>query len=356
VTLSSRERVLRAIRRQPADCVAVAPYMYDLAAVTAGISLRDFYTSAEAMVQAQLVLHEMVGQDVIAIGSDNFYIAEGFGCRTTNEEDEMPSLEEPAVGSLADVFDVDVPDPRTQGRMPMMLEAIGRLREAVGDEMAIRSPGTGPFALASYLIGSQRWLCEIGMIEAGMPEANETAIRHALDLATEALTRFGKACWDAGADIIHCGDSLASCDVISPGTYRRFALPYEQKVFRAWKEHGITASILHICGDSTKVLDLYASAGADLVEIDNKVDLSVAKRQIGDRVALMGNVHTVTELLDGTPEVIRESSRRCIRQAGAGGGFVLGSGCIVPRRTPLENVQEMVRVAHSQPYPALIEK
>ena len=45
------------------------------------------------------------------------------------------------------------------------------------------------------------------------------------------------------------------------------------------------------------------------------------------------------------------SAQRCIDQAGAGGGFLLGSGCIVPRYSPLENVQEMVRVAHSQPYP-----
>ena len=69
--------------------MAVAPYMYDLAAVAAGISVRDFSHNAQAMVRAQLALHEMVGQDVIAIGSDNYYIAEGFGCRTVDEEDEL---------------------------------------------------------------------------------------------------------------------------------------------------------------------------------------------------------------------------------------------------------------------------
>ena len=71
----------------------------------------------------------------------------------------------------------------------------------------------------------------------------------------------------------------------------------------------------------------------------------------GDRVAIVGNVHTVTELLQGTPEMVRASAQRCIDQAGAGGGFLLGSGCIVPRYTPLENVRAMVEVAHGQGYP-----
>jgi carbonic anhydrase/acetyltransferase-like protein (isoleucine patch superfamily) len=229
--------------------------------------------------------------------------------------------------------------------MPMMLEAIRAVRRAVGDRLAIRSPGTGPFALASYLIGTQQWLLEVGMVEAGMDDGNEAAIHHALELAAEALIRFGKACWDAGADILHCGDSLASCDVISPHTYRRFAFPYQQKVFRAWKEYGITASLLHICGDSTKVLELYADTGADLIEIDNKVDLGYARQTLGRRVALMGNVHTVTELLQGSRELVRGAARRCIRRAGET-GFLLGSGCLVPRGTPVENVRELVRVAH----------
>lgn len=348
--LTSRERVQHAVQRQPTDCIAAMPYMYDVAAAAAGVSLKQFYTDPEVMVQAQLFLHELVGQDVIAIGADNFYIAEGFGCQTTRSEEEVPSLVKPPLERLADVYTLEVPDPEREGRMPVMLEALRLARKAVGNDAALRSPGTGPFALASYLVGSQQWLLEIAQVEAGMSGANEAAVHHALELASEALIRFGKACWDVGADILHCGDSLASCNVISPRTFERFSFPYLQKVFRAWKAHGVTCSILHICGNSTSVLDLYADTGADMVELDHAVDLGVAKARIGDRVVLVGNVDTVTELLQGTPEMVRASAQRCITQASAGGGFLLGSGCIVPRHTPIANLQEMVRVAHSQPY------
>ena len=297
------------------------------------------------MAESQLTLHAMLDQDVICVGSDNFYIAEGFGCRTTHDEQELPALVRPAFDSLQDVLAAAPLNPLTDGRMPVMLDAIGKVRAAVGDSVAIRSPGTGPFALASYLIGSQEWLCEIGMIEAGLDTKHEAAVHHALDVVAETLIRFGKACSDAGADIIHCGDSLASCDMISPRTYQRFAFPYERRVFQAWKDLGITGSVLHICGNSTKVLEQYAETGADLIEIDNMVELSVAREKIGDRVTLMGNVHTVNDLLDGTPESVRAASERCIQQAGGGRGFILGSGCIVPRHTPLENLREMIRVA-----------
>lgn len=343
--MNHRQRVLAAIRGEPTDTIAVAPYIYDAAAQFAGVPLQQFYTDGQAMANAQLALHGVLGQDVIAVGCDNYYIAEGFGCEIEYQPDELPTLRRGALESLQSIDDLTVPDPQCDGRMPVMLSAIRRVRQAVGGEIAIRSPGTGPFALASYLIGTQQWLYEVGLVKAGMADGNEPAIHRALELATAALIAFGKACADAGADILHCGDSLASCNVISPATYRRFAKPYQQRVFQAWREHGATATLLHICGDSSQVIGDYAETGPDVIEVDHAVDLRHARQVVGRRVALMGNVHTVTELLQGKVSTVRRACQACIAQDGPSGRFVLGSGCIVPRLTPLANLLEMVRVA-----------
>jgi uroporphyrinogen decarboxylase len=346
LTLSSRERVLRAIRRQPTDVIPVAPFMLDLAAVVDGISIGEFVTSGKAMAHAQLKLHEELDQDVIFLGSDNYYIAEGFGCQSEIPDDEIPHLKVPAVESIADIDRLKVPNPLTDGRMPVVLDAIREVRAVVGDTVAIRTPGTGPFALASYFIGTQNWLVEVGLAQAGLPEANPDAIHYALNLAAEALIAFGKACFDAGSDILHCGDSLASCDMISPRQYEEYAWPYQKKVIQAWKAYG-ARTLLHICGNSTKVLHLYAATGADIVEIDHKVDLAYAKRTIGDRACLLGNVDTVSTLLLGTPDDVREASEMCIKTAAQGGGYMLGSGCQTPRMTALDNMRAMVSVARS---------
>lgn len=346
--LTSRERVLRAIDRQPTDVIPAAPFMNDLAAVVYGVSVGRFVTHGEVMARAQLALYEALGQDVIFIGSDNYYIAEGFGCQTNISDDEIPSLKKPAVEHISEVYTLKVPDPLTDGRMPVMLEATRRVREAVGDKVAIRTPGTGPFALASYFIGTENFLLEVGLVEAGLPGANLAAIEHALKLATEALIAFGQACFEAGSDILHCGDSLASCDMISPRTYERFAFPYQKKVIQAWRAYG-GRTLLHICGNATQVLPLYAATGADIVEIDHKVDLAYAKQTIGDQTCLLGNLDPVSVLLQGTPDKVRRASEVCIAAAAHGGGYMLGSGCMVPRIAPLENLRAMVGVAHAHP-------
>jgi MtaA/CmuA family methyltransferase len=181
------------------------------------------------------------------------------------------------------------------------------------------------------------------MAKACMPESEPEAIHRALDLAADALIAFGKASVDAGPDLLHCGDSLASCDVISPADYEEWAFPYQCKVLRAWKEYG-ARTLLHICGDSSKVLDLYAQTGADIIEVDHKVDLALARSIVGDRACVIGNVDPVTVLLQGTPEQVTAASEACL-EAGRGGGYILGSGCVVPRITPLENVRAMVEAA-----------
>jgi uroporphyrinogen decarboxylase len=229
-----------------------------------------------------------------------------------------------------------------------MLEATRRVRAAVGDSVAIRTPGTGPFSLASYFVGTQNFLLEVGMAEAGLPEAQPEAIHHALDLATEALIAFGKACVDAGSDILHCGDSLASCDMISPSQYLKYAYPYQKRIIQAWRDYGGN-TLLHICGDATKVLPWYAETGADLVEIDHKVKLAYAKETIGQRTCLIGNVDTISTLLMGSPDDVHEVSEACIAAAAAGGGYILGSGCMISRVTPLENIRAMVEVARAYP-------
>lgn len=346
-SMTSRERFIAAVARRPTDVLPVAPFMLDLAAAYAGVSIGEFATDGHVIAQAQLALQREVGQDVIFIGLDNYYIAAGFGCEIDIPDDEIPHLARPAVEHLEDVYQLSVPDPQRDGRMPVKLEAIREVRAAVGDEVAIRTPGTGPFALASYFIGTQQFLVEVGMAEAGLPEANAEAIHHALDLAAEALIAFGKACWDEGSDLLHCGDSLASCDMISPHTYAKWAFPYQKKVIEAWKAYG-ARTLLHICGNSSKVLQRYADTGADIVEIDHKVDVGYAKEQIGDRTCIMGNVDTVSTLLLGTPDDVRQASRACIEQAAHGGAYVLGSGCMISRNTPVENVRAMIEVARAQ--------
>jgi uroporphyrinogen decarboxylase len=102
---------------------------------------------------------------------------------------------------------------------------------------------------------------------------------------------------------------------------------------------------LHICGAATKILPLMADTGADILEIDQKVDIGSAKELVGNKANLMGNLDPTAVLFLGTPETIERAAKECIMKAGKGGGLILSSGCDVPMRTPFRNIEAMVRAA-----------
>lgn len=347
--MNSLERVRAAAAGRVGDRVPVGPYLANWTARWAGIPLSVYCTDGAAMARAQLLAWERLGQDIIFPDSDNYYLAEGFGCRAYIPEDNFPSLAQPALDRFEQVFDLQVPDPHRDGRMPVILEAIERIHDQVGDEVTIRVPGTGPFAVAAYLVGVERFLSELAQVQRGNDDTHREALERMLDLTTEALIRFGLAEIAAGAHLVQCGDSLASASVISAEMYRRWALPRHQRVFRAWKEAG-ALTVLHICGNNTRVLDLQAQTGADIIAIDHLVDLRLAKEQIGARVCLIGNVDPVGVIFDGTPELVETHAQQCLSSAAQSGGYILGTGCEVPPGSPVQNLEALIRVGKQHRY------
>ena len=349
--MKSRERFLAAARGMDCDRVPAAPYNGNFGAAFAGVPISRYNTSGRQMAEAQIVTWEALGQDVVVAQSDNYYIAEGFGCEINQPHDTTPNLTKAAVATLDEVDSLKVPDPYVDGRMPVYLEALSQLKHHFGDEVAVRGPGTGPFSLASYLMGgTEEFLMQIAYCEADEDAKKEEQLFRLMEIASDALIAFLTAALEAGSDTAMVGDSLASLSMISPAIYEKFVYPYECKVFaalgpRARKQGAVT--ILHICGDTRKILPLMAQTGAQVLEIDAKVDLADARRLTEEKVALMGNLEPTTVLYQGTPELVRQEAEACIAaMAGSPGGFILGSGCEVVPRSPLENLQAMVTTAH----------
>jgi uroporphyrinogen decarboxylase len=304
------------------------------------------------MAEAQYRAWQIYGQDAVVAQSDNYYLAEGFGVEVEHYADSTPTLKKPAVHGLEDIGRLEVPDPHKAGRMPVYLEAIARLVELTRGEVAVRAPGTGPFSLASHLLGSEHFLLELALAEQEPGGPGEEALRHLLALTTAALTAFATACLEAGAHFVQAGDSLASLDVISPAMYRKWAWPAERAFFAAINpvavRHG-AATLLHICGQTSPVLTAMADTGAHILEIDHKVDLASARQLVGARVCLLGNLDPVEVLWRGTPQNVTRAAQRAINDGGGAIGFVLGSGCEVPMAAPRENLAAMVAAAHAHP-------
>jgi uroporphyrinogen-III decarboxylase len=79
--------------------------------------------------------------------------------------------------------------------------------------------------------------------------------------------------------------------------------------------------------------------------LDGTTDIEHAKRTVGDRMCIMGDVPASMLYLQ-SPAEVRAYCRRLIQNIGPA-GFILQSGCDIPANARLENVQAMVAAALS---------
>ena len=138
----------------------------------------------------------------------------------------------------------------------------------------------------------------------------------------------------------------ASNDFISPAQYRRFAHPGIKYMADYLARHGIVMGF-HCDGNWDRNLE----AMTDLPEgtyfqLDGYTDIVRARRVLGDRYTLMGDVHP-NLLTRGTPAEVEGYCKKLIQEVGKGGRFILSSGCEVPPNAKPENVRAMIEAART---------
>ena len=154
---------------------------------------------------------------------------------------------------------------------------------------------------------------------------------------------------DAGVESILTGGS-GSITLQSPELFRKLSLPTIKKITKMSREAGIISGI-HSCGKEYAVVEACANEThldyINPLEISpmGDCDLATIKKNFGDKLCLMGNLHTSNVMLHGSVNDVRRESLKAIRDAGMNGGFILSSGDQCGRDTPFENIFEMVKVA-----------
>ena len=331
--MNARERVLSAIEFRPVDQVAAIPLVMRFAATQAGLPYSAYLQDSRLLVEAQLQCQARFGYDYVTVCSDGYREAEACGAELSFPLDSTPKVERPTLRGLDDVDLLEVPDFDKPGRLKDRLDSIRMMRRAVGDRVLVLGWIEGPFASAAAMLGVEPLL--VGLYTE--PEA----VKRLLEFCLAVESEYGRAQVAAGADLIGVGDAAAS--LISAPHYAELALPYEIRLFKAL--HGVGGKAkLHICGNTSHLLDLMPRSGADVVNVDWMVDLAAARKALGDRQCLKGNCDPVAVLLQGTPESIAERARRDIAIGGRT-GYILGAGCEVAPETPVDNLRAYVEAA-----------
>src|SRR5665647_2553618 len=170
-----------------------------------------------------------------------------------------------------------------------------------------------------------------------------------LDRFTEGIVGIAEGLAATGVDAIKISSPFAGAGFLSTAFYRTFVLPYEGRIARAIEARNVRAYI-HTCGDIHDRLELLAEGGASGIEcLDppplGRVDLEDAKRRVGGRIFIKGNIDPVNVLLAGDRSSVRADARRRVETGRPGGRFILSTACSIAPHTPRDNVAVLAEVA-----------
>ena len=214
--------------------------------------------------------------------------------------------------------------------MKVVLDALGLLRKEVGGQAAIIGKVMGPWTISYHLAGTQNFLLNVGLGEYDQ-------IRAFMDQLLPVSIAFCKAQFQAGADMVVLADH-ATGDLVSARHYEELLLPYHKIINR--EVDG--PLILHVCGDCSDRLELFAEAGYHAYHFEYQVGPKRAVETVGGRMTLFGCVNNAQTLYQGSPEEVYNQAREIIKA----GVDVLCPECAIPLATPLENLKAIVQAAH----------
>ncbi|MDO8585719.1 MAG: uroporphyrinogen decarboxylase family protein [Armatimonadota bacterium] len=334
--MNSVDRVMTALRRQQPDRVPIVEFIIDERIARAidpdARDVPDFM--------------DRIGLDGVCCGAsfskvseseDGTYVDE-WG--VTYKTDAIEFVNHPLRGpirTLEDAKRYSPPDPDAPHRLGKLPDMVDRYK----GKRAIVFFHRAAFMWSAYLMGLDM-LLESLLAE---PELAELV----MDKVLEANIAVARRAVRAGAEVVVLGDDFAhnTAPLMSPALFDEFILHRLTKMVRAIHDEGAFC-VKHTDGNIYSILDPIVASGVDAInpiEPLAGMDLRTVKRLVGDKVCIVGNIDCGHLLSNGSPEEVEAAVIRAIQDAGAGGGYILGSSNSIHSSVKPENFVAMVRTA-----------
>jgi MtaA/CmuA family methyltransferase len=324
--MTAKERIYATIKGLSHDRPAVTPIFMAWAARYVGHSYRDYYLDGEVLVKAQLAVTRAFHLDQISAISDPWREASAYGVEFDYPEEGVGRPRDLLIKTLGEVFKISRLDISRSPRMQQRVDSIRRMAMELGQTHSVLGWVEGPLAEYADLRGVENAMMDL-------MEAPEVFVQAAQILVDNAVAfALAQAC--AGADMIGIGDAVAS--LIGPQLYRDHVLPLEKRLVDGIHDSGASVK-LHICGNTSAIVELMTQTGADIVDLDWMVSLAEARQRVGPAVTLCGNFDPSSILLLSSPEQVAQAAIDCLAAGKA--RFILMPGCEVPPGTPEPNIR-----------------
>ena len=326
--MTSRQRVLAALRREPVDrtpvCNPTSVATVELMDLV-DAPFPDANRNPELMARLAATGYTELGFDTIMPIFTIIQESSALGCDIQWEQkDNWPTvrMRKPI---WAEPEDIKIPSNfLTHEDTKCVLDAIKMLRKEFGDEVAIIGKTMGPWTLGYHGFGVETFLL------MSLDDPDKTKL--CLDKMKKSTVDFGVAQIEAGADALTLPDH-ATGDLVSGEYYQR----YLRDLHIEFVDQIPIPLILHICGRTVDRMEYIAQTGMAAFHYDSKNAPDESMDIVDDRISLVGNINNPETLFAKGPEDVRQEVYKNLEA----GVQLVGPECAIPLQTAIENLTEI---------------
>ena len=304
------------------------------------LSLEETFRNADLAAEISL-LPRRIGVDAIIFFQDILTPLAPMGAPFVFRPG--PVLEEP-IRTPADIDKLCLFDPASE--LPFVGKTLSLITKALAGDLPVLGFAGAPLTLAFFLIEGKSPGTE-PLRTRNLMRSKPAAFHGLLDTLADMTAAYLLYQIESGADAVQLFESVA--DLITQEEYESFAHPYHEKIFA--KITGQVPTVLF--AKEQPNIELMASSGADVLSIGACIDVADAKKRVGDKVAIQGNIDNRVVAYESAARIEKEV-RACVRAGGQNSHILNLNHGLLPD-TPFESVCHLIETAKSAPVVAIKE-
>ena len=339
---------LKALLRQPVDRTPVwvmrqaGRYLPEYRKLKAKVgSFMTLCTTPDLACEITMQPLQRFDLDAAIIFSDILTIPDAMGLGLHFIPGKGPKFDRPII-SAADIRALSMPD--IEDSLSYVLDAIRMVRKEIDGKVPLIGFSGSPWTLACYMVegGSSKYFTKVKGMMFDAPEQ----MHMLLNILTKSVTAYLNAQIAAGAQAVMLFDTWGG--VLGFEKYQQFSLYYMRQIVEDLnrKFEGEIVPITLFTKGGGQWLEVIADTGVDAIGLDWTTDLAMARRRVGNKVALQGNMDPC--VLYASSDRIKQEVSSVLSSFGkakTGHIFNLGHG-IHPTIDP-ENMNLLVDLVHS---------
>lgn len=282
-------------------------------------SFMDLCRNSDFACEVTLQPLERFPLDAAILFSDILTIPDAMGLGLYFTPGEGPKFRK-SIKTALDVEQLKVVD--GDDDLGYVMGAVRTVRHELNGRVPLIGFSGSPWTLATYMLEGESTR-DFRRVKTFMHQKPKV-MHQLLDVLAQSVISYLNAQIRAGAQIIQIFDTWGG--VLSGPAYQSFSLVYMKQVIDGLirENEGRRVPVILFTKGGGQWLDLMADTGADALGLDWVTDIGRARAQVGDRVALQGNMDLA--VLFAPPPKIREEVARILSQYGTGSGHVFNLG------------------------------